>query len=118
VLSFGIFGKEEHIIARVVDGLAVFADPRVTRGDFGGHGVTVSPIGLSKWDGVLAYCKLSGIDPAQVLAIGDGSNDRELLTNAAIALVPEDAHEEALGAAHHVVPSPAVGGWATILDHV
>jgi hydroxymethylpyrimidine pyrophosphatase-like HAD family hydrolase len=109
VLSFGIFGKEEHVIARVVDGLAVFADPRVTRGDFGGHGVTVAPIGLSKWDGVLAYCELHGIDAARVLAIGDGSNDRELLTNAAIALVPEDAHE---------VTSPAVGGWAAILDYV
>jgi hydroxymethylpyrimidine pyrophosphatase-like HAD family hydrolase len=66
--------------------------------------------------GVLAYCELSGIDPARVLAIGDGSNDRELLANAAIALVPEDAHEEALSTARHVVPSPAVGGWAAILD--
>jgi hydroxymethylpyrimidine pyrophosphatase-like HAD family hydrolase len=118
VLSFGIFGREEHVIASVVDGLTVLADPRVTRGDFGGHGVTVTPIGLSKWTGVLAYCERSGIDPAHVLAIGDGSNDRELLTNAAIAVVPEDAHEDALGAAHHVVPSPAVGGWAAILDHV
>jgi HAD superfamily hydrolase (TIGR01484 family) len=118
VLSFGIFGKEEHVIARVVDDLTTNASPRVTQGDFGGHGVTVSPIGLSKWDGVLAYCELSGIDAARVLAIGDGSNDRELLANAAIALVPEDAHEEALGAAHRVVPSPAVGGWAAILDYV
>jgi HAD superfamily hydrolase (TIGR01484 family) len=118
VLSFGIFGKEEHVIAGVVAGLAAFADPRVTQTEFGGHGVTVSPIGLSKWDGVLAYCARSGIDPAHVLAIGDGSNDRELLTNASIALVPEDAHEDALDAAHHVVPSPAVGGWAEILDYV
>jgi HAD superfamily hydrolase (TIGR01484 family) len=118
VLSFGVFGNEEHVILDVVDALARHADPRVTHGDFGGHGVTVGPNGLSKWNGVLAYCELAGIDPSRVLAIGDGANDREILTNASIALVPEDAHEDALGAAHHVVPSPAVGGWAAILDHV
>jgi hydroxymethylpyrimidine pyrophosphatase-like HAD family hydrolase len=118
VLSFGIFGNEEHVIARVVEGLRLVADPRVSHGDFGGHGVTVAPIGLSKWIGVLAYCELAVIDPTRVLAIGDGANDRELLTNAAVALVPDDAHEDALGAAHHVVPSPAVGGWASVLDFV
>ncbi len=121
VLSFGVFGNEEHVIMGVVDGLARYADPRIAHGDFGdfgGHGVTVGPTGLSKWNGVLAYCELAGIDPNRVLAIGDGANDRELLTNASIALVPEDAHEDALSAAHHVVPSPAVGGWATILDYV
>jgi hydroxymethylpyrimidine pyrophosphatase-like HAD family hydrolase len=117
VLSFGVFGRPEHEILRAVEGLARCADPRVTKGDFGGHGVTVAPVGLSKWDGVLAYCLLAGIDFARVLAIGDGANDRELLANAAIALVPEDAHEDALGVAHHVVPSPAVGGWAAVLDH-
>jgi hydroxymethylpyrimidine pyrophosphatase-like HAD family hydrolase len=118
VLSFGVFGHEEHVILGVVDALSRHADPRVTHGDFGGHGVTVGPYGLSKWNGVLAYCELAGIDPTRVLAIGDGANDREILTNAAVALVPEDAHEDALNAAHHVVPSPRVGGWAAILDHV
>jgi hydroxymethylpyrimidine pyrophosphatase-like HAD family hydrolase len=118
VLSFGVFGNEEHVILGVVDGLARYADPRATHGDFGGHGVTVGPYGLSKWNGVLAYCELAGIDPNRVLAIGDGANDRELLVNASIALVPEDAHEDALNAAHRVVPSPAVGGWAAILDHI
>ncbi|HXY91802.1 MAG TPA: HAD family hydrolase [Acidimicrobiia bacterium] len=118
VLSFGVFGKHEEEIARVLAGLARVADPRVTHGDFGGHGVTVGPVGLSKWTGVLAYCERHGIDADRVLAIGDGANDRELLTHAAIALVPEDAHEDALGVAHQVVPSPAVGGWAAVLDHV
>ncbi len=118
VLSFGVFGLEEHVVARVLPGVSRHADPRTTSGDFGGHGVTVGPHGLSKWDGVLAYCARAGIDPTRVLAIGDGANDRELLTNAAIALVPDGAHEHALRAAHHVVPSPAVGGWAAVLDHV
>jgi hydroxymethylpyrimidine pyrophosphatase-like HAD family hydrolase len=118
VLSFGVFGREDEEIRRAVDGIVAHADPRVTQGDFGGHGVTVGPIGLSKWVGVLAFCEREGLDPSRVLAIGDGDNDRELLTNAAVALVPEDAHERALASAHHVVPSPAVGGWAAVLDFV
>jgi HAD superfamily hydrolase (TIGR01484 family) len=118
VLSFGVVGNEEQVIMGVVDALARYADPRVTHGDFGGHGVTVGPYGHSKWNGVLAYCDLAGIDPNRVLAIGDGENDRELLTNAAVALVPVDAHANARSVAHHVVPSPALGGWAAILDHV
>ena len=118
VLSFGFFGSREEIVDAVVAELRGIGDPRVSHGDFGGHGVTVAPVGLSKWIGVLAYCERAGIDPARVLAIGDGSNDRELLSNASIALVPVDAHEDALGAAHHVVPSPAVGGWEAVLDFV
>jgi hydroxymethylpyrimidine pyrophosphatase-like HAD family hydrolase len=118
ILSFGVFGRDEEQILRAVDGLAAHADPRVTHGDFGGHGVTVNPVGLSKWVGVLAYCALVGIDPSRVLAIGDGDNDRELLANASVALVPEDAHQHALASAHHVVPSPAVGGWAAVLEFV
>jgi hydroxymethylpyrimidine pyrophosphatase-like HAD family hydrolase len=118
VLSFGVFGRDEHEIRDAVDGIAPHADPRVTHGDFGGHGVTVNPVGLSKWVGVLAYCELTGLDPSRVVAIGDGDNDRELLANASVALVPEDAHEDAIAGAHHVVPSPAVGGWAAVLDFV
>ena len=30
VLSFGVFGNEEHVIMGVVDGLARYADPRIT----------------------------------------------------------------------------------------
>jgi hydroxymethylpyrimidine pyrophosphatase-like HAD family hydrolase len=118
VLSFGVFGREEDEILRLLDAIAAHADPRVTHGDFGGHGVTVGPVGLSKWVGVLAFCRRAGVDPSRVLAIGDGDNDRELLANAAVALVPEDAHEDALASAHHVVPSPTVGGWAAVLDHL
>jgi hydroxymethylpyrimidine pyrophosphatase-like HAD family hydrolase len=117
-LSFGIFGQDEQLIDGVLPSLAAVADPRATHGDLGGHGVTVGPVGLSKWNGVLAHCSRAGLDPSRVLAIGDGMNDRELLTNAAIALVPDDAQEDALSAAHHVVPSPAVGGWAAVLDYL
>lgn len=80
--------------------------------------LTVAPSGQSKWDGVLAYCAAQGIDPGRVLAVGDGRNDLELLDKAAVALVPEVAHREALARADHVIPAAAAGGWVQVLDHV
>ena len=47
----------------------------------------------------------TGIDRTQVLAVADGPNDIELLTNAAIRAVPEVAHPSALDLATTVIPS-------------
>jgi hydroxymethylpyrimidine pyrophosphatase-like HAD family hydrolase len=77
--------------------------------------MTVAPLGQSKWDGVLAYCARRGLDPTRVLAVADGPNDLELLTNAAVRAVPAVAHPAALALADHVIPSAADGGWADIL---
>jgi hydroxymethylpyrimidine pyrophosphatase-like HAD family hydrolase len=51
-------------------------------------------------------------------AIGDGTNDIELLGGAAIAVVPRDGCEPARELADHVVSSARDGGWAEILDLV
>lgn len=79
---------------------------------------TVAPRGQSKWDGVLAFCAARGLDPSGVLALADGPNDLELLDNAAVSLVPEVAHPEALARADHLIPAAAIGGWAKVLDHL
>jgi hydroxymethylpyrimidine pyrophosphatase-like HAD family hydrolase len=78
----------------------------------------VAPRGLSKWDGVRAFCDARGLDPTRVLALADGPNDLELLDHAAVRLVPAAAHPEALALAHHVIPAAADGGWAAVLDHL
>jgi hydroxymethylpyrimidine pyrophosphatase-like HAD family hydrolase len=85
---------------------------------YGAHSCTATPFGLSKWTGVELFCARAGLDPARVLAIGDGPNDLELLAGAAIAVVPADGHDVALQIADHVVGSPRDGGWAEILDLV
>lgn len=65
--------------------------------------------------GVAAFCALHGLDPNAVMAIGDGPNDADLLENAAIAVVPDDAHLAAQRHADHVVGAARDGGWADIL---
>lgn len=119
VLAFGVLGLAPSSVEGLEDALTPLANPHVSaERQFGGGSltVTVAPPGLSKWDGVLAFCHHRGIDPANVLAIGDGPNDLELLDGARVAVVPADGHTDALARADHVVPRAADGGWAELLD--
>ena len=119
VLMFGIMGNDAGHLTEVASALFGVAETHLAPSDqYGGHSFTVTPIGLSKWVGVVAYCEQHGIDPNRVLAIGDGPNDCELLGGAAVAVVPSDACADALDLADHVVASPRDGGWAEILDLV
>jgi hydroxymethylpyrimidine pyrophosphatase-like HAD family hydrolase len=77
--------------------------------------LTAAPRGQSKWDGVLAYCTRHALDPTRVLAVADGPNDIELLTNAALRAVPAVAHPSALALATTVIPAAQDGGWAEII---
>lgn len=119
VLGFSVLGIDERGALALGTALAGVGTPHVDhdRG-YGGFSVTVAPLSQSKWDGVAAFCRLHDIDATAVLAIGDGPNDVELLRNAAIAVVPEDAHPSARRLAHHVVGLARDGGWADILDLV
>jgi hypothetical protein len=117
VLMFGIMGHDPEPLTEFRRALAGAAESHVAGTDmYGGHSCTATPIGLSKWTGVEAFCARAGLDPTRVLAIGDGPNDCELLAAAAVAVAPADGHEVALRFADHVVGSPRDGGWAEILD--
>jgi hydroxymethylpyrimidine pyrophosphatase-like HAD family hydrolase len=119
VLGFGVIGHDHDTLAVAVSSIGDRAESHLAADSrWGGSTLTVAPPGLSKWAGVLAYCERAGVDASRVLAVGDGPNDRELLTHAAVAVVPEDAFPEALALADHVVASPQQGGWAQIVDLV
>jgi hydroxymethylpyrimidine pyrophosphatase-like HAD family hydrolase len=85
---------------------------------YGGATLQVRPPEISKWSGVLAYCAEQGIDPARVLAVGDGANDLELLDGAAVACAVATATPDVLARADHVIGPPSTGGWAAVLDLV
>lgn len=119
VLGFGVIGHDLEPLTQVVVAIGNHAETHLSDdSQWGGDTLTVAPPGLSKWVGVLAYCERAGIDSQRVLAVGDGPNDRELLTHAAVAVVPETAFPDALALADHFVPPPGDGGWAKILDLV
>jgi HAD superfamily hydrolase (TIGR01484 family) len=118
ILAFGVISVPPDQIVDVASKVGDIANAHLSdeRQYSGGMTLTVAPPDLSKWDGVEAFCAARGLDPTKVLAIGDGPNDLEMLDGAAIAVVPEDGHPEALARADHVVPRALHGGWADLLD--
>jgi hydroxymethylpyrimidine pyrophosphatase-like HAD family hydrolase len=120
VLMFSLIGLPHGPLVAVADAIRDRAEVHLDRSfDVPGTAaITVTPTGLSKWDGVRAWCDHVGMTPTRVIALGDGPNDVELLANADLALVPEVAHPAALHHADHLVPKPDDGGWAAVLDHL
>lgn len=120
VLGFSMIGVEHGLCVAARDAVGTTAETHLDRSlDYAGLAtLTVAPEGQSKWDGVLAFCRLHDLDPGRVLALGDGSNDIELLDGAAVALVPAVAHPAALDRADHVIPAAADAGWTAVLEHL
>jgi len=117
VLSFVICGRAREVLRpalEAVSGLAAGSiSPDLT---YGGTTLSLRPAGVSKWNGVLAFCRACGLDPTRVLAAGDGDNDVELLQSAAIACAVADGSEAVLRIAPHQLGPAHAGGWAAILD--
>ena len=120
VLGFSLIGVEHRVGVRAAESIGESGVTHLDRSlDHPGMvSLTVAPRLRSKWDGVVAYCELLGLDPAGVLALGDGPNDVELLDGAAVALVPHGSHPAALERADHVIGSVRDGGWAEVLGHL
>lgn len=118
VLGFSVIGRPEAELAVAEANVEEHGIAHLDRHleDASLHSLTVTGPGMSKWQGVLAYCARAGLDPTKVLALGDGTNDVELLTGAAVAVVPEDGHPVVRAVAHHTVGCAVDGGWADLLD--
>lgn len=119
-LGFSLIGVEHTAAVAAADAIGELGTTHLDRSlDHPGMvSLTVAPLRRSKWDGVAAYCEHADLDPSRVLALGDGPNDVELLDGAAITLVPEGSHPDALRRADHVIGSSRDGGWVEVLDHL
>jgi len=79
-----------------------------------GWSVNAMPAGVSKWAGVLAFCAAAGVSPDGVVAVGDGTNDLEMLDAAARPLVVSGSRAaDRLPGAERIAP-PEHEGWAAI----
>jgi hydroxymethylpyrimidine pyrophosphatase-like HAD family hydrolase len=118
VYAFAVLGIARELLEPAADLLGasgaevvLFAEPR-----YGGYGLTVNPPGVSKWTGIEAFCRLSGISVTEVLAVGDGDNDVTMLSQAAVAVAVRGGTERALAAADYVIGPPSEHGWESLLD--
>ena len=116
VLGYSMIGVPFPAAEAAFDALQGVVEVHLDRSiDYPGlASLTAAPRDQSKWDGVLAFCRLHGLDPGRVLAVADGPNDLELLTHAQVRVVPKIAHPDALALATHVIPAAQDGGWAEV----
>lgn len=75
----------------------------------------LSPIGVNKASGLAVVCERLGIDRANVLAMGDGRNDREMLAWAGRGVAMGQAVDEVRGSADAVTGTVEEDGVATEL---
>jgi hydroxymethylpyrimidine pyrophosphatase-like HAD family hydrolase len=104
--------RDELVAMRGVGMVNVFEDRL-----FGEWTLDAAPRGVNKWSGVEAYCHYKGLDPAAVLAVGDGDNDVELLERAARSCAMSHASVRAKAAAR-VTLSDGIDGWAHLLEYL
>ncbi|MBE7324135.1 HAD family phosphatase [Nocardioides sp. Y6] len=122
----------EEIVGQPVNRVVV-RDPESTAEDFmetaaklGLHGtdyvvgwsawIDFAPEGISKASGLQHVCDKLGVDPADVLAIGDGRNDLEMLAWAGRGVAMGQAIEEVQVAADAVTATVHDDGVAVELD--
>jgi len=71
-------------------------------------------VGVHKAVGMRLVVSTLGMDPANVVAVGDGLNDLEMLEEAAVGVAIEGAHPRVLAVADRLAVGPRESGLATL----
>ncbi|MBC5649399.1 Cof-type HAD-IIB family hydrolase [Christensenella tenuis] len=78
--------------------------------------VEFNKLGVSKGSGLKKLAELLGVQMEQVMAIGDGGNDVEMLRAAGVGVAMENAMEEARAAADYITADVRECGVAQAID--
>ena len=85
------------------------------------HGVDVMEVfdpAVNKWNGLLVVAAELGVDPANIVAVGDDVNDLPMLRAAGLGVAMGNGHPEAKAAAMRVIGSNADDGLAAFLEEL
>ena len=75
VFSFLVCGIEQEVLLPALAAVQDLAAGSVSRDlNYQNYTLSIRPDGVSKWNGVIAFCEANGLDSSAVLAIGDGEN--------------------------------------------
>src|SRR5207244_11185583 len=73
---------------------------------------------VNKWEGVLHVARRHGIEPEEIVAVGDDLNDLPMLRHAGLGVAMGNARPEAKAAAKRVIGSNAEEGLAKFLEEL
>jgi hypothetical protein len=83
---------------------------------FGDWTLSMRPNGISIQKGIEAWINHRGLKPKQIIVIGDGDNNIEILEFTDLAISETVGHDSVKVVADKITNAPEVGGWAAILD--
>lgn len=119
VMGFSSLGQRHDDLAELPDRCAHVADAAVYQDRlYGPWSIHIQPTGVTKQLGIDAWLASTGFRPGRVIAIGDQTNDIEMLAHADLAIAVNGGHPSVLEMADLVIGEPHEGGWASVLDHV
>jgi 5-amino-6-(5-phospho-D-ribitylamino)uracil phosphatase len=73
---------------------------------------------VNKWEGILHVARLHGIDPCEIIAIGDDINDVPMVQNAGFGVAMANGHPELLAVADRVIGHNKDDGLAIFLEEL
>jgi Cof subfamily protein (haloacid dehalogenase superfamily) len=85
------------------------SDPRI---------IELAPVGVSKASGVVALCRILGIEASEVTAFGDMPNDIPMLSIAGRSVGMANAHSEVLAVVDEVTASNDDDGVALVVERM
>lgn len=118
-VGFGLLGLEgdlaeaAHRVAAAVAPVATVTCVADTA--YGGTTIQAAPHGVSKVTGIALWAATLGLGPEDLIAVGDGENDLDMLAWAGTSVAVEGSVAHAAGV-DHTIPPPDQGGWARVLD--
>jgi Cof subfamily protein (haloacid dehalogenase superfamily) len=91
---------------------------RLINKNYRGHILEFLSPSSGKWSALRKLAERAGVAPAEIAAIGDDSNDVEMIRNAGLGIAMGNAVEDARTAARQVVRSNAEGGAVEAIERV
>ncbi len=73
---------------------------------------------ITKMDGIRSLAELIGIKTDEIIAVGDGDNDVEMLRGCGYGICPANASENAKRAADHITDSSHGKGFVEAAEHI
>lgn len=107
-----LIGKKDDLLAasETLNGLEV--EKVLLRNSFyKEYMLEITPLGVSKWQGVQKLFTHLGIESHQSMAVGDSDNDYELLKNTQLSFAVENAEEKIKQIARHITVENNHGGF-------